>query len=141
MTRPCAVRLKPSIASCAAATTDMPDSMSTIAAATMPSPLDGRVLHLDDALFAHDALVWDELVSQSVRYGADAGPQLEIAFPDTPMLGIWTKPGAAFVCVEPWTCPGDALNSGDRLISLAPGEARALWLEIACERSPATAAL
>jgi galactose mutarotase-like enzyme len=46
--------------------------------------------------------VWDAVRSQSVRYGADAGPQLEIAFPDTPMLGIWTKPGAAFVCVEPW---------------------------------------
>ncbi len=74
----------------------------TIAAATVPSPLDGRVLRLDDALFAHDALVWDDVRSQSVRYGADAGPQLEIAFPDTPKLGIWTKPGAAFVCVEPW---------------------------------------
>lgn len=74
----------------------------TIAAATVPSPLDGRVLRLDDALFAHDALVWDEVRSQSVLYGADAGPQLEIAFPDTPKLGIWTKPGAAFVCVEPW---------------------------------------
>ncbi|WP_277979480.1 aldose 1-epimerase family protein [Sphingomonas phyllosphaerae] len=74
----------------------------TIAAATVPSPLDGRVLRLDDALFAHDALVWDAVRSQSVRYGADAGPQLEIAFADTPMLGIWTKPGATFVCVEPW---------------------------------------
>ena len=37
-----------------------------------------------------------------MTYGASDGPQLRIAFPDTPSLGVWTKPGAAFVCVEPW---------------------------------------
>jgi galactose mutarotase-like enzyme len=44
---------------------------------------------------------------------------------------VWTLRGRDFVCVEPWTCPGDALNTGDRLIVLAPGEARELRLEIA----------
>jgi galactose mutarotase-like enzyme len=72
------------------------------------SPLDGRSLPLSDALFADDALVWTGVRSQSVRYGADTGPSLEIAFPNTPDLGIWSKPvppgtpGARFVCVEPW---------------------------------------
>lgn len=74
----------------------------TIAADTVPSPLDGRVLRLTDELFAHDALVWDPVESSSVRYGAPGTPHLDIAFPDTPQLGIWTKPGAAYVCVEPW---------------------------------------
>ncbi|MEH3046024.1 aldose 1-epimerase family protein [Sphingomonas adhaesiva] len=74
----------------------------TIATHEAPSPLDGRVLYLADELFAHDALVWNPVHSDAVRYGAGDGPQLDIAFPDTPMLGIWTKPGAAFVCVEPW---------------------------------------
>jgi len=75
----------------------------TIATAEVPSPLQGgRVLHLHDDLFAHDALVWDPVHSQSVTYGTESGPKLEIAFPDTPKLGIWTKPGARFVCVEPW---------------------------------------
>ncbi len=75
----------------------------TIAPAGVPSPLaDGRVLALTDELFAHDALVWDPVHSQRVIYGPDTGPKLEIAFPDTPHLGIWTKPGAHFVCVEPW---------------------------------------
>lgn len=74
----------------------------TIAATDRPSPLDGRVLHLADDLFANDALVWAPVESQSVRYGVDGAPQLRIAFPDTPKLGIWTKPGAAYVCVEPW---------------------------------------
>lgn len=67
-----------------------------------PSPLDGRTLRLADALFEEDALIWSPVESQAVRYGAARGPQLEIAFPDTPSLGIWTKPGAQFVCIEPW---------------------------------------
>jgi galactose mutarotase-like enzyme len=25
-----------------------------------------------------------------------------VSFPDAPYLGIWTKPGAHFVCIEPW---------------------------------------
>lgn len=73
-----------------------------IAAETRPSPLDGRTLHLADDLFAEDALVWDSVASQAVEYGASDGPRLRIIFPDTPRLGVWTKPGAAFVCIEPW---------------------------------------
>lgn len=73
-----------------------------IAAEPRPSPLEGRELPLADALFTDDALVWDRIESRSVRYGADEGPALEIAFPNTPKLGIWSKPGARFVCVEPW---------------------------------------
>lgn len=74
----------------------------TIAPGSRPSPLAGRTLHLADDLFAHDALVWDRVRSDRVTYGASDGPRLEIAFPDTPMLGIWTRPGARYVCVEPW---------------------------------------
>lgn len=74
----------------------------TIAPGENPSPLQGRTLPLTDDLFAHDALVWDDVRSASIVYGAGNGPSLEIAFPDTPMLGIWTKPGAKFICVEPW---------------------------------------
>ncbi|NYD91933.1 aldose 1-epimerase family protein [Sphingomonas melonis] len=87
---------------------DEPDELRTIAAdgtiaeARRPSPLDGRTLVLRDDLFTDDALVWDHIRSQAVTYGAASGPQLRIAFPDTPMLGIWTKPGAAYVCIEPW---------------------------------------
>jgi galactose mutarotase-like enzyme len=43
---------------------------------------------------------------------------------------VWTLRGRDFVCVEPWTCPGDALNTGEGLLFLAPGQARALQLTI-----------
>ncbi len=84
-----------------------PDGL--IAAGRRASPLDGgRELLLADALFANDALVWDPIHSQSVTYGAAQGPVLEVRFPDTPRLGVWTKPalpdgeGPRFVCIEPW---------------------------------------
>ncbi len=43
---------------------------------------------------------------------------------------VWTLAGWDFVCLEPWTSPGDALNTGDRLIVLSPGEVRSLTTKI-----------
>jgi galactose mutarotase-like enzyme len=44
---------------------------------------------------------------------------------------VWTLPGKDFVCLEPWSAPADALNSGEGLTTLAPGDARAFDLAIA----------
>ncbi len=74
----------------------------TIAPTDRPSPLDGRALRLRDDLFSDDALIWDPVQSQHVTYGAFGAPTLDVVFPDTPKLGIWTKPGAAYICIEPW---------------------------------------
>ncbi|WP_437877551.1 galactose mutarotase [Sorangium sp. So ce513] len=43
---------------------------------------------------------------------------------------VWTLQGKDFVCLEPWTCPGDALNTGDRLIHLPSRQTRSLWVEL-----------
>jgi galactose mutarotase-like enzyme len=43
---------------------------------------------------------------------------------------VWTQAGRDFVCVEPWSAPGNALNTGKRLLHLAPGEERRLWMKI-----------
>ncbi|MBX9728413.1 MAG: aldose 1-epimerase family protein [Sphingopyxis sp.] len=64
-------------------------------------PAPGQAFVLADALFTDDALVWDPVTSQALRYGPAGGPWLDISW-DAPRLGIWTKPGARFVCVEPW---------------------------------------
>ena len=108
----------------------------TIAARNVASPLDGRVLHLADDLFAHDALVWDQLRSDRVMYGASVGPRLEIAFPDTPMLGIWTKPGAHYVCVEPWHGIADpegytgAFRDKPGVFEIASGDAKRISMSV-----------
>lgn len=54
-------------------------------------------------------------------------PDAEITLCGAPELSrwvIWTLRGKDFVCLEPWSCPGDALNTGEGLLLLAPGEAR-----------------
>jgi galactose mutarotase-like enzyme len=66
------------------------------------TPVQQRRLPLHDDLFRTDALIFDRLRSRELRYGAAAGPQVRIAFSNTPFLGVWTKPGAPFICVEPW---------------------------------------
>ncbi|MET0292326.1 MAG: aldose 1-epimerase family protein [Steroidobacteraceae bacterium] len=69
-----------------------------------PTPVRGRRLGLGDALFQDDVLIFDQLGSRSLVFGAlDVdGPRLEIGFPDSPWLGLWTRPGAPFLCIEPW---------------------------------------
>ena len=67
-----------------------------------PTPVVGDTLSLRDDLFVDDALIFDKLESRSVRYGAPGEPGLRIDFADFPTLGVWTKPGAGFICVEPW---------------------------------------
>lgn len=43
---------------------------------------------------------------------------------------VWTLAGWDFVCLEPWTAPGDAMNTGEGLIWLAPGEVRSMSTRI-----------
>lgn len=76
-----------------------PEGYST--APVRPSPVEGDTLPLADTLFEDDALVWNPVASRGLRYGPPQGPWLDIAW-DAPRLGVWTKPGARFVCVEPW---------------------------------------
>ncbi len=44
---------------------------------------------------------------------------------------VWTLAGKDFVCLEPWTMPGNALNTGDRLLWLDPGASQTSWIELA----------
>jgi len=67
-----------------------------------PTPVVGDTLAPDARLFEDDAIIFDKLASRSLHYGAPGTRGLEIAFPDMPELGIWQKPGAPYLCVEPW---------------------------------------
>ncbi|WP_404373871.1 aldose 1-epimerase family protein [Sphingomonas sp. MMS24-J45] len=107
--------------------------------AVRPSPLVGRTLALADDLFTNDALIWDQLRSHSLRYGAARGPNLRIDFPDTPMLGIWTKPNARFVCIEPWHGIADPVGFTGELTAkpgvflLGPGAVQRIAMSVTLE--------
>jgi galactose mutarotase-like enzyme len=75
-----------------------------------PSPVAGDTLTPEATLFERDALILDALRSRACTWGAPGGSRLELRFPDTPMLGLWQKPGAAFLCIEPWQGIADPLG-------------------------------
>jgi galactose mutarotase-like enzyme len=79
-----------------------------------PNPVQGRRLLLDEALFRDDAVIFAPIRSQALSYGAQGGPRLELQFPDTPYLGLWSKSGAPFICIEPWHGMSDPVGfAGD----------------------------
>jgi galactose mutarotase-like enzyme len=100
------------------------------------SPVQGRTLKPDPALFEPDAVIWDSLHSRALSFGADGGSWLDIAFPDTPMLGIWQKPGAAYLCIEPWAGIADPVGfAGDfrdkpGVMMLPPGKSRSFRMDV-----------
>lgn len=108
----------------------------TIGPDPAPTPVAGNSLPLSDALFGDDALVWRDLNSHHLTYGAPGYPHLDILFPDTTHLGIWTKPGAAFVCIEPWDGIADPEGyRGDfrdkpAVMGLPPGGERCFRMDI-----------
>ncbi|WP_061028723.1 aldose 1-epimerase family protein [Bradyrhizobium sp. CCH5-F6] len=75
--------------------------------AAEPSPVQGALLPLSNSLFTDDAIIFDRIESNSVRYaagqGASAGPWLKMSWRGFRELGVWSKPaGAPFLCIEPW---------------------------------------
>lgn len=100
------------------------------------TPVEGDCLRLYDDLFQDGALVLDQHRSRKVRYGAPGRRSITVDFPDMPHLGIWTKPGAGFVCIEPWqgyATPVDfegGFAEKPGMISISPGEARSFGIQI-----------
>lgn len=122
--------------------TEEPEDLLSIDAAGLvlpqrrPSPLEGgRVLPLRDALFTEDALIWSPVRSRSCRLEGD-GRAVEVGFGDAPLLGVWTKPGAPYVCVEPWWGLADPAGFDGELRdkphswTLPPGGARTLEMTL-----------
>lgn len=108
-----------------------------LVARSEPSPVAGRDLPLADALFGDDAIIFDRPASRRLTYGARGGPQLELSFPDLPMLALWTKPGAGFLCIEPWQGHADpadfagAFADKPGMVTIAPGAQRRFTMRIA----------
>lgn len=96
----------------------------------LPSPVKNGRLTLDDTLFIEDALIFTQLASRSVVYASPGPVNIQVSFPDFPQLGIWTKPGANFICIEPWQGFASPVDfSGDfsakpGLITINPNEQR-----------------
>jgi galactose mutarotase-like enzyme len=102
-----------------------------------PTPVSDRRLALKDDLFQDDVIIFDGIRSRSVTYGAQEGPRIQVVFPDARYLGVWTKPGANFICIEPWDGMADPegfcadFRTKPGIVLVAAGEVLKLSMTIA----------
>ncbi|RYC67399.1 aldose 1-epimerase family protein [Spirosoma sordidisoli] len=79
---------------------------------TEPVSTAGNRLPLTAHLFDQDALVFKNMRSRRVTIRTDKHEQaVTVTFPEFPYLGLWAKPGAPFVCIEPWLGCADSEGS------------------------------
>ncbi len=115
------------------------DADGLVDPAPRPTPVIGDRLPINDALFVEDALIFDRLASRSLTYGTDTA-RLAVAFDGMPHLGLWSKPGAPYLCIEPWQGHSDPAGFSGTLadkpgtVAILPGETRRFAMSVALER-------
>ena len=67
-------------------------------------------INLNYSLFEKDALVFKHLESNKLTLLKKKEPVLSVQLEGFPYLGIWTKPNAPFLCIEPWCGLADNVN-------------------------------
>ena len=92
---------------------------------------------LSDTLFNDDALIFFGVQSQRLDIvHKTRGKRLSLHTGGAPDLGIWSKPGAPYVCLEPWFGYDDPVGaSGDfrdkpGLLSVEAGSTFETWIAI-----------
>ena len=67
---------------------------------------------LHKELFLKDALIFKNIPSKKVSLKSKfSGEILTVEYKDFKNLGIWAKPGASYVCIEPWLGIADNANT------------------------------
>lgn len=89
----------------------------------------GRRIALTSALFERDALVFKRIRSRHVRLQERNGRvRLSVDTGGAPSLGLWARPRADYVCIEPWHGYDDDATTSEELVRkpgvvlLAPGQ-------------------
>lgn len=60
-------------------------------------------IFVDEKTFAKDALIFKSLKSKWVKlFSKSTGKSIKVTLDSWPYLGIWAKPNANFICIEPW---------------------------------------
>lgn len=91
--------------------------------------LEDNAIKLSNAIFEQDALVFKNIESKKLSLRYMQQPRLIVDTGGAPHLGIWAKPGARFVCIEPWFGTSDYIDSDGNfdnkpdMLSLQPKQA------------------
>lgn len=87
-----------------------------------------REVEITPDVFAADALIFDGLNSCGCTLERATGRKIHVDFGGAPCLGLWAKPGAPYVCIEPWYGIDDMYDAGhdftkkERILSLGAGK-------------------
>ena len=92
--------------------------------------VNNRIILLDDHTFDNDALIIKGIQNKkiSLKNSRTRKTVLKMDFEGWPYLGIWSKPGAPFICLEPWQSTADRIHSSSvfffflDMLVLAPGQ-------------------
>lgn len=75
-----------------------------------------NTINLHGDLFNEDALIFKDLTSRQVALKhKQKGEILNVKFEGFPFLGIWAKPNAPYVCIEPWIGIADSESSNQQI--------------------------
>lgn len=82
--------------------TERIDHESILIEEKFPVDLGGKKLVITKDIFNDDALILSGYKSKAVTLkSSNHNRTIKFNF-DSPLLGIWAKPGASYVCIEPW---------------------------------------
>lgn len=102
--------------------------------------IEGNKLYITKNLFDNDALILSGYKSNSVSLKSDNHNRVVKFNFDSPILGIWAKPGASYVCIEPWWGINDSydkkadISEKRAIMTLAPdAKASYNWTVEICE--------
>lgn len=91
---------------------------------------DAKELALKTEYFSVDALVFPSLKSRSVTLKSSvSAKRIRVDYEGMDVLMLWTKPGADYICIEPWCNAPDYVDADMQIahkpgmIRLQPGEA------------------
>jgi galactose mutarotase-like enzyme len=87
----------------------------------LPSPFRNGVLALEYELFEADAMLFPEGAGAGLTYAA-GDRAIRFTWENLPNFAIWSKPGAPFVCLEPWRGTSAQMDRSDELAERPYGE-------------------
>lgn len=108
-------------------TTERIDHDSILIEEKFPVEMDGNKVVITKDIFNDDALILSNYESDAVTLKSNNhGREVKFSF-KSPLLGIWAKPGAPYVCIEPWWGVNDNydkkadLSEKRGIMSIEPG--------------------
>lgn len=79
--------------------------------------IEGNRIELNESIFNEDALIFEGLRSSYLTLKhRNKKLQIKVNFADFPYMGIWAKPAAPYVCIEPWQGLADQLSHNKQIL-------------------------